>query len=141
MEQMEIVDREWLRENVETKASKPCCVYVGSQMDPQREYLEEDLRSICAEVGMELVWHDAFSEGRSFAMKYQVQVVPTMLFFRRGQVECQAVGFIPRSALLEIVQKAARTSTEQIIESIAQGDNEFSIVRTSDGTVIRTDSE
>lgn len=140
MEQMQVVDREWLRENVETKESEPHCVYVGSQMDPYED-LRADVRSICDQVELNLVWHDAFSEGRAFAMQYQIQIVPTILFFRRGQVECQVVGFVPQEAMLEIAQKSSRTSTEQIIESIARGDNEFSIVRTADGTVIRTDSE
>lgn len=134
---MEEVNREYLKDHVETKESAPHCVYVGSFTDEYREMLGEDAQSVCDELALKLVWHNAFSDNRSFAMKHQVMNLPTLLFFRRGQIECMVGGFVPRSVLLEVATKASRPSVAEISHSISNGDGEYVVIRKSDGTVIR----
>lgn len=138
---MEEVNRDYLRDEVETKESAPHCVYVGSFSDPYREYLEEDALSVCEQLGLKLVWHNAFSDNRSFSMKHQVMNLPTLLFFRRGLIECSVSGFVPRSVLLEVATKASRPSVAEISHSISNGEDEYVVVRKSDGAVVRVEKE
>ncbi len=44
-------------------------------------------------------------ENMELAVKYQIQSIPALLFFKNGQVVGQSVGFMPKPQLQELVEK------------------------------------
>ncbi|MCM0650686.1 thioredoxin [Clostridium swellfunianum] len=44
-------------------------------------------------------------DNQSIAMQYKVLSIPTVLIFKNGQVIDQIVGFMPKSAIMEKIQK------------------------------------
>lgn len=122
---METVDLQYLTENVEKKESKPHVVYLGSSgEDLYREHLESDITAAIDGLGITAVWYDAFSDGRVFAARYAVVTIPTILFFRRGQLEVQMGGFVPPHVLREVAEKASRSTVQEMIERLREEQDE-----------------
>jgi thioredoxin 1 len=64
--------------------------------------LEPIVESIASEYGGRLkVAHLDIDRAQATAMKYGIMSVPTVLFFKRGQVREQVMGYVPKDRLVE----------------------------------------
>ncbi|WNM69963.1 hypothetical protein SEA_GUYFAGIERI_60 [Rhodococcus phage GuyFagieri] len=118
----ELVGQAYLDEKVLHRDADPHIVYVTGADDFYKKVvypiLEEVIDSTDGE--MTVVEVDAFG-GATFPADYQVLFVPTMFFFRRGEVQQSVTGIIPTDILMELAREACKpTTAETLAEQIRQ---------------------
>lgn len=103
---MKSVDTDWLEENVLASQSDPAIVYVSGDIDVTREVhlpLLEAAESAHDHLTVvEVDYHEEFAE------RLQVCYVPTIFFFRKGDLMTSMSGVVPAGLLEQGAKEAAK---------------------------------
>ncbi|WNM69869.1 hypothetical protein SEA_APIARY_61 [Rhodococcus phage Apiary] len=112
----ERVDQKYLDENVLHREGTPHLVYVTSDDDFYKRLVYPVLEEVISSTDgdMTVVEVDAFGDA-TFPADYQVLFVPTMFFFRRGEVQQSVTGIIPTDILMELAREACKPTTAEML--------------------------
>ena len=87
-------------EQVVLKADKPVIVDFGDEWCPPCKALDPIVENIANHYdGKAVVAHVDVDNAQQTAMKFRIMSVPTVMFFKNGEVQDQSIGLVPEKVL------------------------------------------
>ena len=121
------VNGKYLKEKVLQKDSTPHLVYVTHpEYDVSRVYLEPEIEkainAVEADINQRITWvtiNALCPDVVEFCQVNQILTIPTMLFFRAGNLRHTMVGFLPEEVLEHVIRDTVEsTATEKLAKMI-----------------------
>lgn len=115
------VNNEYLEKHVKQKDSGPHIVYAGAEDDMYRQHLMPVMEQVIESTGgkMTLVEIDSYDEDvREFCSVNQVLQIPTIFFFRGGDLKTTVAGFVPIDILTKVAKDACEPTTAEKMASM-----------------------
>ncbi len=87
-------------EQVVLKADKPVLVDFGAEWCPPCKALDPIVEKLAGDYdGKFVVAHVDVDNAQQTAMKFRIMSVPTVMFFKNGEVQDQSIGLVPERIL------------------------------------------
>lgn len=121
------VNGKYLKEQVLQKDSEPHLVYVTHpEYDVSRVYLEPEIEkainAVEADIDQRITWvtiNALCPDVAEFCQVNQILTIPTMLFFRAGNLRHTMVGFLPEEVMEHVIRDTVEsTATEKLAKMI-----------------------
>jgi thioredoxin 1 len=87
-------------EEVVLKADKPVMVDFSAEWCPPCKHLDPIVHKIARDYdGKAVVAHLDVDNAQQTAVKFRIMSVPTVMFFKNGEVQDQSIGLVPENVL------------------------------------------